>query len=160
MQFCRLSAGDNPVQYVYMKGVIMKTKVSETLDQLDSLVNELKASSDEIGAIAIFVGTVRGKRGNEKVIRLEYEAHETLAPKAMKNIIEDAKAKYGLSDVIVEHRTGVVNVGEDVMYVLVASKHREEAFKAVVEIVNKVKHEVPIWKKEITEKGSYWIENH
>lgn len=55
----------------------MKVKVSPELDPLGSLVNELKKSSDEVGAVTVFVGVVRGSRGREKVDRLEYEAHET-----------------------------------------------------------------------------------
>jgi len=137
----------------------MKVKVSRTLDSINFLISQLKGSSDEIGAIAIFVGVVRGTREDEKVLRLEYEAHESLAPEVMKKIIEELKAKYNLIDAIVEHRVGTVQVGEDVMYVLIASKHRKEGFQALTEMVDRVKHEVPIWKKEVTEKGAYWVEN-
>jgi len=137
----------------------MKVKVSRTLESINSLISQLKGSSNEIGAIAIFVGIVRGTREDEKVLRLEYEAHESLAPEVMKKIIEELKAKYNLIDAIVEHRVGTVQVGEDVMYVLIASKHRKEGFQALTEMVDRVKHEVPIWKKEVTEKGAYWVEN-
>ncbi len=137
----------------------MKVKVSEKLDSLSSLVSKLRQSSSEIGGIAVFVGAVRGSRGDEKVVKLEYEAHESLAPKAMRTIIEESKAKYGIVDAVIEHRVGTVRVGEDVMYVVVASKHRAEAFRALPEIVDRVKHEVPIWKKEVTEKSIYWVEN-
>jgi molybdopterin synthase catalytic subunit len=54
---------------------------------------------------------------------------------------------------------GTVQVGEEVMYVLVASKHRREGRKALAELVDRIKHEVPIWKKEVTEKDTYWVEN-
>jgi len=137
----------------------LKVKVSYNLDSLESLISELKSQTEEAGAIAVFVGAVRGTRGDEKVLRLEYEAHVDLAVEVMKKIIEEAKAKYGIIDVVIQHRTGTVNVGEDVMYVLVASRHRAEAFQALSEIVERVKHEVPIWKKEVTEKKSYWVEN-
>ena len=137
----------------------MKVKVSHNLDSLEFLVSELKKQTDEAGAIAVFVGAVRGTRGDERVLRLEYEAHEDLALDRMKRIIEEAKAKYGIFYAVIQHRLGAVKVGEDVMYVLVASKHRTEAFQALSEIVERVKHEVPIWKKEVTEKKSYWVEN-
>jgi len=137
----------------------LKVKVSHNLDSLEFLVSELKKQTDEAGAIAVFVGAVRGTRGDERVLRLEYEAHKDLALDRMKRIIEEAKAKYGIFDAVIQHRLGAVKVGEDVMYVLVASKHRTEAFQALSEIVERVKHEVPIWKKEVTEKKSYWVEN-
>ncbi len=137
----------------------MKVKLSEKLDSLDSLISQLKRTSDEIGGIAVFVGAVRGTHGDEKVLRLEYEAHETLAPEVIEKIIEDSKAKYGIVDAIVEHRVGTASVGEDVMYVLIASKHRKEAFHALEEMVDRIKNEVPIWKKEVTDKEAYWVEN-
>ena len=137
----------------------MKVKVSHNLDSLEFLISELKKQTEEAGAIAVFIGAVRGTRGDEKVLRLEYEAHEDLAVETMKRIIEETKAKYGIIDAVIQHRLGSVKVGEEVMYVLVASKHRAEAFPALSEIVERVKHEVPIWKKEVTEKKSYWVEN-
>jgi molybdopterin synthase catalytic subunit len=137
----------------------MKVKVSRKLDSLNSLVSQLKKSSDEIGAIAIFIGVVRGTHGEEKVLRLEYEAHKALALKVLKKIVRDLKSRHEIIDVVVEHRIGTVQVGEEVMYVLIASKHREEGFRALTETVERVKHEVPIWKKEVTENGAHWVEN-
>lgn len=137
----------------------MKVRISATLDTLGSLISQLKGSSDEIGGIAVFVGAVRGSRGDERVLRLEYEAHENLAAKVVEAIIEDSKTKHGIVDAIVEHRIGSVEVGQDVMYVLIASKHREEGFKALKEMVDRIKREVPIWKKEVTDKEAYWVEN-
>ncbi|MCD6444869.1 molybdenum cofactor biosynthesis protein MoaE, partial [Candidatus Bathyarchaeota archaeon] len=124
----------------------MRAKVDKRLDELSSLVDCLKESSDEIGAIAIFIGVVRGVSDGERVLRLEFEAHEALAPKVLSRLIEEVKKKYGLIDVIAEHRVGDVPVGGDVMYVLVASKHRKEAFEALAELVDRIKHETPIWK--------------
>ena len=137
----------------------MIIKVSRKLDPLDSLVDELKKSSNEVGAVTIFVGVVRGTREKEKVLRLEYEAHETLAPQTIKAIVEEQKAKHGIIDAIVEHKVGTVQVGEEVMYVLVASKHRKEGRKALAELVDRIKRDAPIWKKEVTEKTAYWVEN-
>jgi len=137
----------------------LKVKISHNLDDIETLIEGLKRLTDEVGAIAIFIGVVRGKRNDEKVLRLEYEAYEELASKVAEKIIEDAKTKYGIINVCIQHRIGTVKVGGDVMYVLVASKHRAEAFQALSEIVERIKREIPIWKKEVTEKGSYWVEN-
>ena len=134
-------------------------KISHDLDDMETLIDGLKRITDEVGAIAIFIGVVRGKRNDEKVLKLEYEAYEELASKVAEKIIEDAKTKYGIIDACIQHRIGTVKVGGDVMYVLVASKHRAEAFQALSEIVERIKREIPIWKKEVTEKGSYWVEN-
>jgi len=152
-------AGDNLKGIGDKLVVEVKIKISQKLDSLNSLVKELKKSSDEIGAITVFVGVVRGTREKEKVLRLEYEAHETLAPQTIEKIIDEQKTKHGVIDAIVEHKVGSVQVGEEVMYVLIASKHRKEGRLALAEIVDQIKHEVPIWKKEVTEKNVYWVEN-
>jgi molybdopterin synthase catalytic subunit len=109
---------------------MMRVKISEKLDDLNSLLNEIKGSSNEIGAITIFVGAVRslGKDGG-KVLRLEYEAYEEIATKTLEKIISDLKSKYGIIDVIVEHKIGSASIGEDTVYALVASKHREEGLQ-------------------------------
>ncbi|MBS7624664.1 MAG: molybdenum cofactor biosynthesis protein MoaE [Candidatus Bathyarchaeia archaeon] len=138
----------------------MKVKISEKLDDLNSLLSEIKGASSEIGAVVIFVGAVRGTgRDGGRVLRLEYEAYEEAAKDSLEKIIEDLKAKYGIIDAIVEHKVGSASVGEDTVYALVASKHREEGFKSIVELIERLKHETPIWKKEVTDKGSQWIEN-
>jgi len=138
----------------------MKIKISEKLDDLSDLLDEVKKSSDEIGSIIIFVGSVRGiSNKGEKVLRLEYEAYKEAAVKTLENIIADLKDKYGIIDAVIEHKVGSARVGEDTVYALVASKHRKEGFKSLIEFIERLKHEVPIWKKEITEKGSSWIEN-
>ena len=95
----------------------MKVKISPNLDSLELLVSELKKQTEEAGAIAVFIGAVRGRRGDEKVLRLEYEAHKDLAEESMKKIIEEAKAKYGIIDAVIQHRLGTAKVGEDVMSV-------------------------------------------
>lgn len=138
----------------------MKAKVSEKLSDLNGLLNEIKRASDDVGAIVIFVGVVRGTgRDGGRVLRLEYEAYEEMAVKSLEKIITDLKSKYGIIDAIVEHKVGSANVGENTVYALVASRHREEGFKSIIELIERLKHEAPIWKKEVTDKGYQWIEN-
>ncbi|MCS7120546.1 MAG: molybdenum cofactor biosynthesis protein MoaE [Nitrososphaerota archaeon] len=137
----------------------MRVKVSDKLDELIDLIGSLRRTSEEIGAIMVFIGIVRGSANGEKVRHLEYEAHEELAAEALQRIIGDLREKYGIIDAVLEHRVGVVGVGGDIMYAIVASKHREEGFKALTEMVERVKREVPIWKKEVRETGPCWVEN-
>lgn len=135
----------------------MIAKVGERLDSLNDLIPQLKRS-EEVGAILIFIGVVRGRSAKgERVLRLEYEHHPTLAVKALRDLLEEVKRKHGLIDAIAEHRVGKVGVGEDALYVLVASRHRLEGLKALEEIVEGIKSRVPIWKREVTEGGSYWV---
>jgi len=135
----------------------MKVKISDKLDNILDLVQEIKGSSDNIGAITIFMGVVRGESGGEKVKALNFESHQELAPKMLKDLCEEIVKKHGVIDVIVEHRVNEVKVGEDIIYVIVASRHRREGFKALTELIDRIKNEIPIWKKEITDKGGKWV---
>ena len=135
----------------------MEVKFSRRLDDLESLMSRIKRRMDEIGTILIYVGVVRGSRGEERVLRLEFEADEVEMERWMSKLVRDVKAKYGVVDVIVQHRSGTVKVGEDIMHALVASKRRAEAFKALSEIIDRIKNESPLRRREVTAGGSYTI---
>ena len=134
----------------------MEVKFSRRLDDLESLMSKMKRT-DEIGTILIYIGVVKGSRGEERVLQLEFEAEEADMERWMSKLVRDVRAKYGVVDVIVQHRSGAVKVGEDIMHVLVASKRRAEAFKALSEMIDRIKNESPIRKREITDSGSYTI---
>ena len=110
-----------------------------------------------MGAIAIFLGVVRGISRGKRVLRLEYEAHPELAPEVLGRLLEEARRKHDIIDGVIEHKVGVAAVGEPVMCIAIASRHRQEGFSALRELVERVKHEAPIWKKEVTEEGAYWV---
>lgn len=118
------------------------------------------------GAIAMFVGVVRGETLNgEEVQKLELEAYEENASKALTTICRDLRNKEGIVDVQIHHLVGEFNVGEDLVYVLVAGAHREHVFPVLREAVDRYKKEATIFKKEhiITKKGeniAYWVTEH
>jgi len=114
----------------------------------------------EAGAVACFVGVVREDpvRGSDKkVVRLEYEAYTEVALKRMQAIRDAVKARPGIIEVSIHHVIDSLNVGEPSLFVAVLGKHRQDVFSALSETVDKVKKEVPIWKKELTTKDSYWV---
>ena len=127
---------------------------------LQELIEEVKRGpqAHRIGCILTFTGVVRGVTKNgSKVLRLEYEAYPEAAEAKLEEIVEDLKRIPGVVDVRIHHFTGSLEVGEETVYVVVAAEHREEGFKALREAVERLKAEAPIWKKEHTEEGSYWI---
>lgn len=128
------------------------------MSPVGDVVEELKRASENVGAVLMFLGVVRGTSSGKRVLRLEYEAHGELAPKVLLKLLEEAKAKHGIIDGVIEHKIGTAGVGEPVMCIAVASEHRQEGFRALMELVERVKHEAPIWKKEVTEEGEHWIE--
>lgn len=136
-----------------------------TLDLADVLQN-VRAAKDfeKVGAIAIFIGLVRGesKKGND-VTKLELEAFDERADIVLEKICEDLNKQRGIIDVQIHHLLGEFNVGEELVYVLIAGSHRKDLFDALEKAVLRYKNETPIFKKEhiIDKKGqerSYWVE--
>ena len=136
----------------------MRAELVERLSPVGDVVEELRRASENVGAVLVFLGVVRGTSSGKRVLRLEYEAHGELAPKVLLELLEEAKAKHGIIDGVIEHKIGAAGVGEPVMCIAVASEHRQEGFRALVELVERVKQEAPIWKKEVTEEGEHWVE--
>lgn len=140
-----------------MNIAIIKDKEINVKEIIDKIENE---NIGKIGCIVSFIGVVRemGRNGG-RVSKLVYEVYNDEALKRMNKIAEETISKYGVVDVQIYHKTGETAIGEETFYVFVAAKHRKEAFQALMEIVERVKHEVPIWKKEVTEHGETWILN-
>jgi molybdopterin synthase catalytic subunit len=132
---------------------------------LEELIAKMKSKPDfhKAGAIAIFVGVVRGENPNgEKVQKMEIEAYEEKADEVLSRICQDLKVRKGVVDVQIHHFYGEFNVGDDLVYVLVAGAHRENVFQVLKEAVERYKKEAPIFKKEhvVTKDGevkSYWV---
>jgi molybdopterin converting factor subunit 1 len=116
---------------------------------------------DESGAIALFYGVVRNNSEGQDVERLEYEAHETMALRKMREVAEATKREFPtISEIGVWHRIGTLEIGETSLLVAVSSPHRAEAFEACHWAVDRVKEVVPVWKKEHWVGGSAWVEGH
>ena len=107
------------------------------------------------GAILLFEGTVRDHSpGFVDVIALEYEAHPTMAARVMAAILADASAAFPIRKTAVRHRIGRVELGEASIIIAVSAAHRDEAYKASRYIIDRIKHEAPIWKREICRDGT------
>ena len=141
-------------------GVIKKGKVS-----LSDMIRNVKSKTDfqKAGAIALFIGLVRGQTlEGDKVQKLELEAYEEKTNEVLASICSDLKKKQGVVEVQIHHLLGEFNVGEELVYVLVAGDHRKNIFPVLEEAVERYKKEAPIFKKEyvIDEKGktkAYWL---
>ncbi len=118
------------------------------------------AERAEAGAVNVFIGTVRSKTGQRRVIRLEYEAYEPMAVREIKKIIELAKYKWKLQGWAVGHRVGTLNIGDVAVVVAVSTAHRKESFEACQFIIDSLKQTVPIWKKEVFDGGEEWVSAH
>lgn len=108
----------------------------------------------EAGAVVLFSGDVRDNNLGKNVAYLEYEAQEVMASKLIAEILEEARIKWSLSVAVAQHRIGKVSVSEAAVVVITATPHRREAYEANRYIIDRIKHEVPIWKCEYFNDGS------
>ena len=141
---------------------VMLTKRGEI--ELVELLDVLRSSEElrRCGAIVIFNGIVRGiGKDGSRVKLLSYEAYEEEALRSLERIREEVLNEIeGVHEIVINHVIDDLEVGEDTLHILVAAEHREEAFKAAKLVIERLKKETLIWKKEVTEKGSYWVSEH
>jgi len=127
---------------------------------VDDEIERLKKSSSAIGAIVTFLGTTRDISEGKRVSKLEFEHYPGMAEKKLADIREKALKDYGVIDVIIVHRVGVLPVGENIVLIAVAAGHRDEAFRACRFCLDELKRITPIWKRETTPEGEIWVEEH
>ena len=127
---------------------------TEPLD-LSRVVAE--AASEDAGAVATFVGTVRRHSRGREVVRLEYEAFEEMAEPMLRRLGDDLTARHGLTAVAIHHRVGPVDIGEPSVVIAISAPHRAAALDACREAIDTLKETIPLWKKEIYADGEEWI---
>jgi len=116
-----------------------------------------EAGSDEAGAVATFVGTVRRSSRGRDVLYLEYEAFAEMAEPMLARLADELTTRHGLCKVAIHHRIGRVEIGEASVVIAVSATHREAALDACREAIDTLKTTIPLWKKEYYEDGSQWI---
>ncbi len=109
------------------------------------------------GAVVTFAGVVRNHSQGKPVSYLEYDAYAPLAVKAFEQIAEEVHARWSAPCAIV-HRVGRLEIGEASVVIAVAAAHRHDAFAACQYAIDRLKQLAPIWKKEVTPAGDWWVE--
>ncbi|MTE13151.1 molybdenum cofactor biosynthesis protein MoaE [Nocardia aurantiaca] len=123
---------------------------------LDPAEAEKAVSGPRYGGIVVFTGKVRDHDGGQSVSSLEYSAHPQ-AEQFLRKVCTDVADSSGLP-VAAVHRIGSLTIGDLAIVVAVAAPHRAEAFTACAELVDRIKHEVPIWKRQMFADGlSEWV---
>jgi molybdopterin synthase catalytic subunit len=118
-----------------------------------------RVRSDSDGAVVVFAGVVRNHHGGRAVKSLAYEAYEEMAVQKLDAICREVSSQHEIGDVAVAHRVGPLAVGEASVVIAVAAPHRDAAYKASREVIERLKHEVPIWKRERYADGEEeWVE--
>lgn len=128
---------------------------------LETLVSQVKRSprADRAGAIATFTGRVRERDSADDAPTeaLEFETYEGVADRRLNALREELESRDGVYEVRMHHRTGVIETGEDIVFVVVLAGHRGEAFRTVEDGIDRLKEEVPIFKKEVTTDEEFWV---
>lgn len=128
-------------------------------ESIDAAALLAEVGRPDAGATALFVGSARDHSdGKEGVTHLEYDAYREHVEASLSGIVDDAVRRWPVLSVVVEHRVGVVEVGEPSVAVAVSSGHRGDAFEAARFLIDELKSRAPIWKREHWPGGAEWVE--
>lgn len=137
---------------IFVQGPISPEKIA------NSIANH--SSKTDVGGHSIFLGQVRADVKEGGTVRaIDYTAYEEMALEKAFEIREDVFAKYPLTCMHIYHSLGEIKAGEICLFVFTSSKHRKAAMDACAELVERIKKELPIWGKELTENSHIWKEN-
>lgn len=138
---------------VFVEGPISAAFVADSIAK--------HSTKTDIGAHSIFLGQVRRDHlEGQDVVAIEYSAYTEMAEEKLLEIREDIFAKYPLTCMHIYHSLGRVEAGEICLFVFTSAVHRREAIEACSEVVERIKHEVPVWGKELFDNDRYvWKEN-
>lgn len=127
------------------------------VESLRSIVEKLKNGAEKCGAIGIFLGFVRKFEGDKLVKRLEYESFNEILEEKIAEIERKTKSYPGIKNAKIYHKLGKLLPGEDIVYIAVVGEHRKDVWEPLINAVELMKSELPIWKKEVFENGERWI---
>jgi molybdopterin synthase catalytic subunit len=134
----------------------VRIEIVNTVIATDAIVTEIKAGAD--GAVCVFDGIVRNNTRGRQTLHLDYEAYESMALDQMHALAAEALTKFAVRDIALIHRLGRLFVGETSVLIVVASAHRGAAFDACRWLIDTLKKQVPIWKKEQFIDGAIWAD--
>jgi molybdopterin synthase catalytic subunit len=141
----------------------LAVRIQEESFEVGAEIERLWARRPSVGAIASFIGTVRdineveGERRSISSLTLEHYAGMTEA--ALEEICQEARARFEVIDALIVHRVGRLLPLDPIVLVVVLSSHRKDAFAACEFIMDYLKTQAPLWKKEVTPEGSRWVES-
>lgn len=121
-------------------------------------IARLRAGDGRIGAVASFVGVARDRNDGAAVSTMVLEHYPGMTERAIAAIVERAKARWQVVDILVIHRVGMLEPLDQIVLVVVTSRHRGDAFAACEFVMDYLKTEAPFWKKESTPAGERWVD--
>ena len=125
---------------------------------LTTEVNLARSKNPQIGAIVSFVGTVRDLQ-SETLKSLTLEHYPEMTEKSLVSIVIKARSRWELENITIIHRVGKLLISDQIVLVIVTSKHRQEAFDSCNFIMDYLKTDAPFWKKESSDKKEKWVDS-
>ena len=122
-------------------------------------IEAIKKVSRNIGGITTFLGTGRELSKGESISKLNFEHYPKMAEKKLDEIRVQAIKDYGIIEMIIIHRVGEIDIGENIVLIVAAGEHRKETFKACEWAITELKRTTPIWKRETTTTGEVWVQD-
>ena len=123
-------------------------------------IGRVKVSSKSIGGIVAFLGTGRDISKGEEIVRLDFEYYPGMAEKKLNEIRKRALQNFNIIEMGIVHRIGKIDIGGNIVLIVAAAQHRNDAFMACEWAITELKRITPIWKKETTKKGEVWVGEH
>ncbi len=124
---------------------------------IESMEKAVKKTSTGIGALVSFTGTARDFSKGEDITGLDFEHYPGMAEKKLNDIRKRALENFNIIEMAIVHRTGHIDIGEDIVLIVAASAHRNDAFMACEWAITELKRTTPIWKSETTSGGDVWV---
>ena len=134
----------------------MDIRVQDTVFDLGVEAQAFADRTSASGAVVTFTGIVRNN-AEGTLDYMDIEHYPGMTEAALRQIAEEAHAKWSLEDALIIHRVGKMRAGEMIMMVATASKHRKDAFEAAEYLMDYLKSRAPFWKREITDAGESWV---
>ena len=122
-------------------------------------IEAIKKVSNNIGGITTFLGTGRELSKGENISKLNFEHYPKMAEKKLEEIRLQTIKDYGIIEMIIIHRIGEIDIGENIVLIVAAGEHRKETFKACEWAIAELKRTTPIWKRETTTTGEVWVQD-
>ncbi len=138
----------------------MLVRVQQENFSVDAEIDRVRQRSTRIGGIAIFLGTARDRSRGHDVSRITFEHYEGMAQRKLREIRERALKDFNVIEALILHRYGDIQIGENIVLIVVGAEHRADAFRACQWCIDELKQITPIWKLEQTPEGQVWVEEH
>lgn len=132
-------------------------KIQKEDFSVEETIGLVKAASKGIGAVVVFLGAGRDVSKGEAITMLDFEHYPGMAEKKLLDIRERAMANFNIIEMAIVHRIGHIEIGENIVLIVAASAHRNDAFMACEWAITELKRTTPIWKRETTSKGDVWV---